>query len=129
MFLLFSYQVMSDSCNPMDCISPGSSANGISQAKVLEWIAISFSRGSYRHRDQTISPALAGGFFTSEPSGKSALIRQRSTQLKVSSDTLCNVPHWAGLMLFLLIWSIFCAFSRTCRVPSWSIWVSIMIIF
>ena len=84
---------MSDSCNPMDCISPGSSANGISQAKVLECIAVSFSRGSYRHRDQTISPALAGGFFTSEPSGKSALIRQRSTQLKVSSDTLCNVPH------------------------------------
>ena len=33
-------------CNPMDCILSGSSIHGIFQARVLEWIAISFSRGS-----------------------------------------------------------------------------------
>ena len=32
-------------CNPMDCSQPGSSVHGISQARVLEWIAISFSKG------------------------------------------------------------------------------------
>jgi len=35
----------------MDCSLPGSSVYGILQARILEWIAISFSRGSSRHRD------------------------------------------------------------------------------
>ena len=39
-------------CNPKKCSSPGSSAHGISQARVLEWIIISFSRGSFQPRDQ-----------------------------------------------------------------------------
>ena len=51
----------------MDCSPPGSSVHGISQARILEWVAISFSRGSSQPR----SPALAGGFFTSDPPGKS----------------------------------------------------------
>ena len=34
---------MSDSCDPMDCSPPGSSVHGIYQARILEWIAISFS--------------------------------------------------------------------------------------
>ena len=40
-------------CNPMDYNSPGSSVHGILQAKILEWVAISFSRGSSQPRDQT----------------------------------------------------------------------------
>ena len=40
-------------CDPVDCSPPGSSIHGISQAKILEWVAISFSRGSSRPRDQT----------------------------------------------------------------------------
>ena len=40
-------------CNPMDCSSPVSSVHGISQARVLEWVAISYSRGSSRPRDRT----------------------------------------------------------------------------
>ena len=40
-------------CDPMDCSLPGSSVHGIFQAVVLEWIAISFSRGSSQPRDQT----------------------------------------------------------------------------
>ena len=38
-------------CNPMDCGLPGSSLHGILQARILEWVAISFSRGSSRPRD------------------------------------------------------------------------------
>ena len=37
---------MSDPCNPMDCNLPGSSVNGILQARILEWVAISISRRS-----------------------------------------------------------------------------------
>ena len=40
-------------CNPMDCSPPGSSIHSISQARLLKWVAISFSRGSFRPRDWT----------------------------------------------------------------------------
>ena len=40
-------------CDPMDCSLPGSSVRGILQARILEWIAISFSRGSSWPRDRT----------------------------------------------------------------------------
>ena len=40
-------------CNPMGCISPGPSVHGIFQARILEWVAISSSRGSCQPRDQT----------------------------------------------------------------------------
>ena len=38
-------------CDPMDCSLPGSSIHGIFQARILEWVAISVSRRSPRHRD------------------------------------------------------------------------------
>ena len=39
-----SHSVISTLCNPMDCSPPGSSAHGISQARILAWVGISFSR-------------------------------------------------------------------------------------
>ena len=38
-------------CGPMDCSQPGSSVHGILQAKIMEWVAIPFSRGASRRRD------------------------------------------------------------------------------
>ena len=40
-------------CNPLDCSLPGLSVHGISQARILEWVAISFCRGSFQHGDRT----------------------------------------------------------------------------
>ena len=40
-------------CDPMVCSPPDSSVHGILQARILEWVAISFSRGSSQSRDQT----------------------------------------------------------------------------
>ena len=40
-------------CNPMDCSLPGFSFHGIFQARVLEWVAISYSRISSQPRDRT----------------------------------------------------------------------------
>ena len=57
-------------CDPMDGSPPVSSAHGISQARILEWVAISFSKGSSQPRNRTRVSCLADGFFTSEPSGK-----------------------------------------------------------
>ena len=55
-------------CDPMDCSCVGSSVHGILWARILEWVAISYSKGSSQPRDQT--HVLAGGFFTTEPPGK-----------------------------------------------------------
>ena len=41
-----SLQLCPTLCNPMDCSPPGSSVHGILQARILEWVAISFSRAS-----------------------------------------------------------------------------------
>ena len=54
-------------CNPMHRSPPGSSAHGIFQARILEWVAISYSRGSSRPRDRTCISCTASGFFTPLP--------------------------------------------------------------
>ena len=51
-------------CDPIDCSPPGSSVHGTLQARILEWIAIPFSRGSSWPRDQTWVSCIADGFFT-----------------------------------------------------------------
>ena len=51
-------------CDPMDCSLPGSSVHGIFQAIVLEWIAISFSRGSSQPRDWTLVSRIIDRCFT-----------------------------------------------------------------
>ena len=57
-------------CDPMFYSPPGSSVPGISQARILEWVANSFSRGSSWPRDQIHVSCMAGGFFTPGPLGK-----------------------------------------------------------
>ena len=51
-------------CDPMDCSPPGSSVQWVLQTKILEWVAIPFSRRSSRARDWTWVSCLAGRFFT-----------------------------------------------------------------
>ena len=50
-------------CNPVDCSPPGSSVHRILQARILEWVAISFSRGSSQPRDGTQVSRIAGRRF------------------------------------------------------------------
>ena len=50
-------------CDPMDCSLLGSSIHGIFQARILEWVAISFSNGSSRPRDQTQVSFIVGRCF------------------------------------------------------------------
>ena len=57
-------------CDPMNCSPTGSSVHGISQAKILEWIAMSFFRRNLWTRNEPLSPALVGRFFTTETPGK-----------------------------------------------------------
>ena len=66
--LLLSHYVVSNSLYPMDCSPPGSSVHRISQARILEWIAISFSRG-FSPGIKPQSLAFIGRFFTTESPG------------------------------------------------------------
>ena len=86
MFSIFSCAVWPSVC-PLCCcclvtklyltlrpcgLSPsGSSVHGISQTRILEWVAFSFSRWSSWPGDRTCNSCLAGGFFTAGPPGKS----------------------------------------------------------
>ena len=56
-------------CDPMDCSLPGSSVHGIFQARILEWVVISFSRVPNPGIEPVFS-ALAGRVFTTESLGK-----------------------------------------------------------
>ena len=62
-----SAQLCPTFCDPMDCSPPGSSVHGIFQARILEWVSISFSRGFSWPRDQTCVSCVSciEGSFTS----------------------------------------------------------------
>ena len=59
---------------PIDCSPPGFSVHGISQARILERVAISSSGNLSNPRIEPVSPTLTGGYFCSEPPGKPSLI-------------------------------------------------------
>ena len=62
-----SFQSFSILYDPMDCSLPGFSVHGILQARILEWVAMPFSRGSSQPRDRTSVSCIAGKLFTAEP--------------------------------------------------------------
>ena len=86
-------------CDPMDCSPPGSSVHGIFQARVLEYGAISFSRGSSQPRDQTRVSHTAGRCFTmwiTTNCGKFLKRWEYQTTLPASWETYMQVKkqHW-----------------------------------
>ena len=70
-----SSQLCPTLCDPMGCSPPGSSVYGILQARMLEWVAITFSRGILPHQGIELgSPALQADSLLSEPLGKNIII-------------------------------------------------------
>ena len=85
-------------CDPMDCSPPGSSVHGIFLARILEWVAISSSRGSSWFRDQTLISYIAGTFFPTEPLGKPFVSSDNSQMnlLLVKWDINKYAQNWSG---------------------------------
>ena len=52
-WILYQLSYQGSLCDPMDCSLPDSSVHGTLQARILEWVAMSPSRGSFRPRDRT----------------------------------------------------------------------------
>ena len=79
---------MSDSYDPVDCSPPGSSVHGILQARILEWVVISFSRGSSQPRDWTQVSCLAGRFFTNWA------MREAHSNIKCLKEKINSSRRW-----------------------------------
>ena len=89
----------------MNCSPPGSSVHSILQARILEWVAISSSRGSSPPRNQThvsclIYSVLAGGFFTTSATWETLCcdgVHRNSAAGSCwirKNDTICWEPHY-----------------------------------
>ena len=98
-------------CDPIDCSLPGSSVHGILQARILEWVAISFSRGSSQSRDWTQVSHIVGGFFTIWATREAPRVKQPlKVQLKVKVfPRVCDwaataKPEEPGEMFCFLTW-------------------------
>ena len=77
-------------CNPVDCSLKVSSVHGFLQARILEWVAISFSRGSSGSRDQTQVSCIADRFFSRQATSVKALVAQSCLTLCDLMD--CSLP-------------------------------------
>ena len=100
-------------CDPMDCSPPDSSVLGIFQARILEWVAISFSRGSSWPRNRTCISCVScfeGRFFTHWAIGEvlshpHLIIRKLSPpsqniQSLITSHIHCECPNWSLSSMF-----------------------------
>ena len=83
--------------DPMNCSLSGSSLHGILQARILEWVAISFSRGSSPPRDQTQVSRIAGKHFN--------LWATREVHSSIGLNKA--LVHVIRLVSFLWLWSSF----------------------
>ena len=73
----------------MDCSLPGSSVHGVSQAKILEWVAISSSRGSYQPRDRTYVSCIGRQILYHWATGEAPKSTPRSFRTQVFCFTWC----------------------------------------
>ena len=80
-------------CNPKDCSLPVTSLHGILQARILEWVAISFSRGSSWPRNWTRVSYIAGRFFTVWATGKSLALSNHPLQYLPKQASHIGVPR------------------------------------
>ena len=98
----FSCYVMFDSCDPMNCSLPGSSVPGILQARILEWVAISFSSISSRPRNRTHSPASQADSLLTELWGKPKIFAQIFPILFY--DICVDFPIFLSVHFLLSLW-------------------------
>ena len=110
----------------MDCSLPGSSVCGIFQARILEWVAISYSTGSSRPRDRNcvscVSCLANGFFFTTVPPGKSLLsfwhaaLHRWGEKFQNADACIGKHKHIINFILFWLKWNYWVRWSQS-RTP------------
>ena len=122
----------------MDYSLPGFSVHGILQARILDWVAVPFSRGSSQPSNQTRVSCTAGGFFTSLAPRDAPKITQaglyicviskrRNNTFKCIENPILNVVSEKGYYgkYWALIWGFFekeFACSKKHRCTVWEVW-------
>ena len=117
-------------CYPVYCSSPGSSVHGISQARILEGVAISFSRGSSWPRDRTCIFSLPGRYFTLEPPRKPtwSLLEKLFFKKKKKAHCFQKCCRWppgshhvrsSDGTLYILMWQLFYFFLVASVLSCW----------
>ena len=87
-------------CDPMNNSPPDSSAHGISQARILWWVNMHFSRGSSRPKDWTLVSCIAGRFFTVWATTEALVLYCKlikveiSSRYSLSSSFAIELPLW-----------------------------------
>ena len=94
---------MSNSWDSMDCSPPGSYVHEIFQARILEWVAISISRGFSWSRDQTQVSCFAGQFFTNWATREAQQQLHLDSILKSRDITLLRKVHLVKAIIFLVV--------------------------
>ena len=80
--------------DPMDCSLPGSSVHGILQARILEWVAISFTRVSSQPRAQTWVSHIVGRFFYTPIKVKKIIpSKTKAVCLRKQDDYICGAKN------------------------------------
>ena len=95
--------------NPVDCSLPGSSLHGTLQARILEWVAISFSRRSSPSRDWTWVSCIAGRLFTVWATREATTLLKLNYFLKTLLASLVaqlvkNMPALQEIQVWFLGW-------------------------
>ena len=92
-------------CDPMDCRPPGFFVYGILQARILQWVGISFSRGSSRLRDCTQVFCIAGRFFTIWTTREAHMVPLCPLPEEIFLNHKMDVEFYQKIFLHLLRWS------------------------
>ena len=101
-FILLKWSEVAQSCptlcSPVDFSPPASSVHGILQARILEWVAISFSRGSSRPRDRTQVSRIAGRHF---------LLNSCKSNFLLKGSNIFSYAYWIDVFLIqCFCWSM-----------------------
>ena len=83
-------------CDPMCCSPPDSSVHGVLQARILEWVAVPFSRGSYWPSGWTWVSCIVGRFFTIWATKESHLNLPSFSQTNRLTQPVCNDGRQTG---------------------------------
>ena len=102
-------------CDPMNYSPPGSSVRGILQARTLEWVAISFSRGSFWPRDLTQVPCIVDRFFT-------VWATREDFTRHIINYKLCFACMLNRVRFFVTSWSVACQASLSMEFSRQEYW-------
>ena len=89
-------------CDPMDCSLPGFSVHGIFQARVLEWVAIAFSRRSSQPRDESRSPTIQADTLLSETPGKSKKRKKEEKKKRTQMKYYMKEEYYSNMLTNLI---------------------------